>query len=658
MEPAAEQLVEWLHLVSDTKGHHIRDLEVAVASQAQRGDALEAQLSDLETQLRDVQGKLTVERTAAERAAAEAAKMLADETARARDLEDAVASQAQRGDALEAQLSDLKTQLRDVQGHLTVERAAAERAAAEAAKKLADETARARDAETRAAEEMLAVEKRAAGLQEELEQLRASFAFTKEEFAKQRAYLESKIRSLEEDIRDATERARREQEQLENKLAEAQRESERRDAEMQEVRAKYKTLQRELHEAEKEKTKIKGEVESWTNQVRRMTDQNQKLQGDLDRQKETLLMQESQLRKATKEMEHALRVKREEEEKRAKMELRLEQLQQELTKMAVKYQSADEQVQELRTSVLQLEEDTENLRRSNTSLEESRAQLLITVETSEQANARFRGQIADAQASNVQLCAMKEDLESMVSGCRFEISRLEAAAEKQKGVMEEMRKRELDMQSLLQKREAAIKEATINIASEHQQSVSRDQLCQALRRELASLKEQLTTAEDMRSRAELRLKESEADRDRLLPDLERQKQIASSKAQQVGHLEHQHFQLESRVAELEKRLEWERKAATRLEENRQELLLHVNDLKERVGDAQRKACLYADNASALERELDKQRALAEHMCSSWRHSLRSAQRDATLEETLQRNGLLLSHRGTFAPERLQQPSAR
>ena len=119
VEPAAEQLVEWLRLVSDTKGHHIRDLE------------------------------------------------------------DAVASQVQRGDALEARVSDLETQLRDVQGQLTVERAAAERAAAEAATKLSDETARARDTETRAAEKMLAVEKRAASLQEELEQLRASFCLHK-----------------------------------------------------------------------------------------------------------------------------------------------------------------------------------------------------------------------------------------------------------------------------------------------------------------------------------------------------------------------------------------------------------------------------------------------------------------------------------------------
>jgi hypothetical protein len=69
----------------------------------------------------------------------------------------------------------------------------------------------------------------------------------------------------------------------------------------------------------------------------------------------------------------------------------------------------------------------------------------------------------------------------------------------------------------------------------------------------------------------------------------------------------------------------------------------------RVGDSQRKSCVYADKMSALERELEKQRALAVHMCTSWRHSVRSGQRDATLQETLHRNGLLLSHQGTSAP---------
>jgi hypothetical protein len=45
----------------------------------------------------------------------------------------------------------------------------------------------------------------------------------------------------------------------------------------------------------------------------------------------------------------------------------------------------------------------------------------------------------------------------------------------------------------------------------------------------------------MRSRAELRFKKSEAERDRLLLDLERQKQFASSKASQLGHLACQRF---------------------------------------------------------------------------------------------------------------------
>ena len=205
------------------------------------------------------------------------------------------------------------------------------------------------------------------------------------------------------------------------------------------------------------------------------------------------------------------------------------------------------------------------------------------------------------------------------------------------------------MQTILQKREADIKGAAIDVDTEREQRILREQSCQALKRELACTKEQLTTAEDMRSRAELRFKQSEAERDRLLLDLERQKQFASSKASQLGHLEHQHFQSESRAAELEKRLEWEKKAVAKLEANKQELLLHVNDLKIRVGDSQRKACVYADNVLALERELEKQRALAVHMCTSWRHSVRSGQRYATLQETLHQNGLLLSHQGTSAP---------
>jgi translation initiation factor 2B subunit (eIF-2B alpha/beta/delta family) len=88
-------------------------------------------------------------------------------------------------------------------------------------------------------------------------------------------------------------------------------------------------------------------------------------------------------------------------------------------KMAAKYQSADahaQQAQELRTSVSLLEEELEKLKRSNFSLEKSHAQLLVTVEASEAASKGFQKKIADAQKKSEHLFAMKEDLESMVSG--------------------------------------------------------------------------------------------------------------------------------------------------------------------------------------------------------------------------------------------------
>jgi chromosome segregation ATPase len=730
VEPAAEQLVAWLKMVSDVKGRHIHDLEDMLAAQAQRGDenearckdlegklktardaetraaekigaveeraaslqveleqqaqrgdenearckdldgkmkdmrgqlaeqrtaleraataeeaakardtearVAEARCKDLEGQLQDLREQLAEQRTVLERAATAAQQKLTEEAAKARDAEWAleraatVAQQKLTEEAAKARdaerraatrCKDLEGQLQGLQEQVAEERAALERAATAAQQKLAEEAAKARDAErraanlqveletrtaenSRAAENWLLVENRAENLQVELEQLRSSFAFAKEEFANQRAYLEIRIRSLEQDGQDATARLRREQEELEHKLADALRDNEICDVEMKEAKAKCKALLLELHAAEREQMKLKSEIEFITDQTLLTADEKQK------------------------------------------------QLQQELMKMAAKYQSADaqaQQAQELRASVSLLEEELEQLQRSNSSLEKSHAQLLVTVEASEAASKGFQKQIADAQTKSEHLFAMKEDLERMVSGCRFEISRLEAATAKQKGVMEEMRIRELDMQTILQKREADVKGAAIDVDTEREQRILREQSCQALKRELACTKEQLTTAEDMRSRAELRLKQSEAERDRLLLDLERQKQFASSKASQLGHLEHQHFQSESRVAELEKRLEWERKAVAKLKTNNQELLLHVNDLKERVGDSQRKACVYADNVSALERELEKQRALAVHMCTSWRHSVRSGQRDAMLEQTLHRNGLLLSHQGTPAP---------
>ena len=96
-------------------------------------------------------------------------------------------------------------------------------------------------------------------------------------------------------------------------------------------------------------------------------------------------------------------------------------------------------------------------------------------------------------------------------------------------------------------------------AAEHEESLSREQSYNEAKRQLAALTEELATQRQALNRAELRLRASEGERDRLAPESARIKQALSCKAAEVGRVSHHNFRLESRVAELEKRLEWERK---------------------------------------------------------------------------------------------------
>jgi chromosome segregation ATPase len=144
VEPAAIELVAWLHMVSDAKGRHIHDLEDAVVAQAQRGDANAARCKDLHEQLLDLRGQL-----------AEATQRRDASEARCKDLEvqlqDLRGQLAEkRGDANAARCKDLEGQLQGLQGQLAEQRAALERAAA-AQQKLKEEAEKARDAERRAA---------------------------------------------------------------------------------------------------------------------------------------------------------------------------------------------------------------------------------------------------------------------------------------------------------------------------------------------------------------------------------------------------------------------------------------------------------------------------------------------------------------------------
>ena len=144
VEPAAIELVAWLHMVSDAKGRHIHDLEDAVVAQAHRGDANAARCKDLNEQLLDLRGQL-----------AEATQRRDASEARCKDLEGQLQDlrgqlAEKRGDANAARCKDLEGQLQGLQGQLAEQRAALERAAA-AQQKLTEEAAKARDAERRAA---------------------------------------------------------------------------------------------------------------------------------------------------------------------------------------------------------------------------------------------------------------------------------------------------------------------------------------------------------------------------------------------------------------------------------------------------------------------------------------------------------------------------
>ena len=152
VEPAAEQLVAWLHMVSDVKGRHIHDLEDAVVVQAQRGDANAARCKDLHEQLLHLRGQLA---EATQRRDASEARYK-DLEVQLQDLRGQLADK--RGDANEARCKDLEGKLQGLQGQLAEQRAALERATA-AQQKLTEEAAKARDAERRAANLQLELER-------------------------------------------------------------------------------------------------------------------------------------------------------------------------------------------------------------------------------------------------------------------------------------------------------------------------------------------------------------------------------------------------------------------------------------------------------------------------------------------------------------------
>jgi chromosome segregation ATPase len=203
VEPAAIELVAWLHMVSDAKGRHIHDLEDAVVAQAQRGDANAARCKDLHEQLLDLRGQL-----------AEATQRRDASEARCKDLEvqlqDLRGQLAEkRGDANAARCKDLEGQLQGLQGQLAEQRAALERAAA-AQQKLTEEAAKARDAERRAATRCQELEGQLQNLQGQPAEQRAAL--------ERAAAAQQKLKEEAEKARDAERRAANLQVELERQV--------------------------------------------------------------------------------------------------------------------------------------------------------------------------------------------------------------------------------------------------------------------------------------------------------------------------------------------------------------------------------------------------------------------------------------------------------
>ena len=168
VEPAAIELLAWLHMVSDAKEHHIHDLEDALVSHAQRGEANEARCRDLHEQLLDLRGQLA---EATQRRDASEARCKGLEV-QLQDLRGQLAEE--RGAANEARCKDLEGQLQGLQGQLAEQRTALERAAA-AQQNLTEEAAKARDAERRAATRCKDLDWQLRGLQGQLAEQRAAF---------------------------------------------------------------------------------------------------------------------------------------------------------------------------------------------------------------------------------------------------------------------------------------------------------------------------------------------------------------------------------------------------------------------------------------------------------------------------------------------------
>jgi chromosome segregation ATPase len=743
VESCMERVVEWLHLIADTKRKHIEELEGALSVRTQRIDDLEEQCKYLRTMVGTAEKQIQEERAQGEANLLAAEKKFQEQQAQAdarlRSTENSAKAalagakeklnEAEQGayraaqaaaqelksaqeaaaytlkQAQDAAAQELAFAREDSERLLKALKEQAAREAATAAEKLS--TCQARftkmlkdckdSAEREAAEasdKLTASQGKCSKLQNEIDELHKSLRNHRDEQAKERTKFLNEISTLKDEMRQAAQKAQRDQEHQQARHAEMQQEIEKNEKAIGDLKALCEDLQTELSSAHKkckdfrrdlesgkmqavelqnkieergrtikdledsyEKSQselsashrtskeLRTELESRRLQVAHASEENTKLKEALTHHEESLLLQEKHLKQVTEDKEIATCAKGKLEQKCTTLQVKIADLEREILTLCSANEKVELEVKDLEASRSNLAENMMELTKSKDRLECIRKELVDKIEVLEQTCKALRMENEKFQEHSGNLQVRNKELEHALSGCRSDIETWERTCEKQREVLGNFRVREVELESTLQKRDAEMKELILTSSAEHQAYESAEAQRLAISRQLSNLQERFDAQGEMCRQAELRITESEAERDRVELELSNSQRVLSDKSMQLGQIEHQKFQLESRIFELEKRLEWERKTVRKLDQRKQELISVIEELNDRVSETTRQNCLFADKVSALERELDKQRALGEYMCSSWKHSIRSsATRDTTLEETLERHGLLLSTR--------------
>ena len=670
VEPCMEQVVEWLHMASESKERHITDLETALAAEIRRAESLEVECSKFEGAAKMMQAHLTEDRARAEsnlRAAEESAKRAAEKAretlqnteqsafraakAAAEELQAVKESMFLEQKSAQEKLDTAQKKVIDKQSEIETLRSTL----AEMKENHSAERANREDAIASLKEELLQVRQKAGSRDLQLETLNADLSTAQEKVAQ----MTNEVEQLRSALAQCNSERVKEQIAFQENLGDlAQTKSK-----LEELKATCEVQQSELQAFQKEKAYLSREVENRTDLVETTTQKVQNADAEIQRletarrlQKETLAELKMQLKSATTDLDAERLRGREQAEECAALNAQMQQMQQELRDLEGQMRQFEGEAKELRLSKSTLEEHTQALGRRGDQLESSRQELVCQLEQSQAKCESLSQQLEEVHEERDKLKLEREEIQKNLSRCRIDMKRLQTATEKQQSVMGQLRERDIELQASLDQRCAEVKELTMNLEAERHESRSVEQRRILLEKQLSSTKERLVSETQSYRSASRKLKEMEAERDSLAQELGSAQKLLTGKSSALGVAEQENFQFEAKLIELEKRLEWEKRKTAKHQQQKRDYLNEIDQLNHRIADISRQSCLYADQATSLEKELERQRAIGEHMATSWKRSLRSPERDFSLQDTLQRNGLLLGHLESTreARERLKQ----